>query len=307
MSQNTTEEKELTREQKLNKMRLEYQKIESLWIALCAVSLIGTFVYLFFVYKFKILASIPILRYGIIAALLILIFFCIYMLPVLMKKNKKYRAYSQAYKKAYVKPILEEAFGAGSYSAEEKVSIKEITEFSMLKKAKSALANDCVRGEYKDIPFLRYDLTLRYDKRSSTADCVLIAMECKTHLHSEVQIVQEQFKIGGAEYEQPENFCKILSGKGDLDKRFHFYAEKQKDGEDLVKEIRFKDVDKLTKKNPVAIFFDQKKVYLVIKRDKDVMEAPIYRPVKEERSIREAGEEVELIRSWITLIKSWTK
>ena len=89
MSQNTTEEKELTREQKLNKMRLEYQKIESLWIALCAVSLIGTFVYLFFVYKFKILASIPILRYGIIAALLILIFFCIYMLPVLMKKNKK--------------------------------------------------------------------------------------------------------------------------------------------------------------------------------------------------------------------------
>ncbi len=35
------------------------------------------------------------------------------------------------------------------------------------------------------------------------------------------------------------------------------------------------------------------------------MEAPIYRPVKEERSIKEAGEEVELIKSWISLIKSW--
>lgn len=304
MNPNTSEEKELSREDKLNKMRLECRKIESIWIIMCAVSLIGTFVYLFFVYKYKILDGSA-LRYVFMVLLLLAVFFCIYMLPVLLKKNKKFKAYSLAYKKAYVKPILEETFGSGSYSPEEKISIKEITEFSMLKKAKSALANDCVSGSYKDIPFLRYDLTLRYDKRSATADCILIAMECKTRLKNELQIVQEQFKIGGVEYEQPEGYCKILSGKEDFDKRFNVYAENQKEGENFLKDIRFKDVDKLTRKIPTAIFFDQKKVYLVIKRDKDVMEAPVYRPVKEERSIKEAGEEIELIKSWITLIKSW--
>lgn len=304
MNPNTSEEKEISREAKLNKMRLEFRKLETFWIIMCAVSLIGTFVYLFFVYKFKILPGSP-LRYVFMVLLLVLVFFCIYMLPVLLKKNKKYKAYSLAYKKAYVKPILEETFGAGSYSEEEKVSIKEITEFSMLKKAKSALANDCVSGVYKDIAFLRYDLTLSYDKRSATTNCVLIAMEYRTKLKKELQIIQDTFKIGGAEYEQPEGYCRILSGRDDFDKHFSVYCENQKEGEDFIRDIRYKDVEKLTKRIPTAIFFDQKKVYLVIKRDRDVMEAPIYRPVKEERSIKEAGEEVELIKSWISIIKSW--
>ncbi len=295
-------EKGLTREQRLNKMRLEFRKIETIWLISCGISLIGTFVYLFFVYKMKILAGSS-LRYVFIVLLLLLVFFCIYLLPVLLKKNKKYKAYSLAYKMAYVKPLLEETFGEGTYSETEKVSLKEITEFSMIRKAKSAMANDCVNGVYDSVPFLRYDLTLRYDKKGATTDCVLIATDIKTHLKDELQIIHEQFRIGGSDYEQPEGYCKILSGKDAFDKKFNIYTKDQKEGEKFAKDLPFKDLEKLSHKTPIAIFFDRKKVYLVIKRDKDVMEAPIYRPVREERCLKEAGEEVGIIKSWIRILK----
>ena len=295
-------EKGLTREQRLNKMRLEFRKIETIWLISCGISLIGTFVYLFFVYKMKILAG-SYLRYVFIVLLLLLVFFCIYLLPVLLKKNKKYKAYSLAYKMAYVKPLLEETFGEGTYSETEKVSLKEITEFSMIRKAKSAMANDCVNGVYDSVPFLRYDLTLRYDKKGATTDCVLIATDIKTHLKDELQIIHEQFRIGGSDYGQPEGYCKILSGKDAFDKKFNIYTKDQKEGEKFAKDLPFKDLEKLSHKTPIAIFFDRKKVYLVIKRDKDVMEAPIYRPVREERCLKEAGEEVEIIKSWIRILK----
>ena len=250
----------------------------------------------------KILAGSS-LRYVFIVLLLLLVFFCIYLLPVLLKKNKKYKAYSLAYKMAYVKPLLEETFGEGTYSETEKVSLKEITEFSMIRKAKSAMANDCVNGVYDSVPFLRYDLTLRYDKKGATTDCVLIATDIKTHLKDELQIIHEQFRIGGSDYEQPEGYCKILSGKDAFDKKFNIYTKDQKEGEKFAKDLPFKDLEKLSHKTPIAIFFDRKKVYLVIKRDKDVMEAPIYRPVREERCLKEAGEEVEIIKSWIRILK----
>ena len=298
----TKEEKTLTREERLNQMRKNFRKIESIWLIACGASLLGTFVYLFFVYKRKILAGSP-LRFVFIVLLLLLVFFCIYLLPVLLKKNKNYRDYSLAYKNAYVKPLLEETFGEGTYSETEKVSLKDITEFSMLRKAKSASANDCVNGVYENVPFLRYDLTLRYDKKGGSTDCVLIATDIKTHLSDETQIIHDQFKISGADYEQPEGYCKILSGKDSFDKKFSIYTKNQKEAEKFAKDLPFKELEKLSHKTPIAIFFDRKKVYLVIKRDKDVMEAPIYRPVKEERCLKEAGEEVEIIKSWIRIVK----
>ena len=297
-----TEEKELTREQKLNKMRKEFRVVENIWLFSCSISLLGTFVYLFFVYKMPILANTP-LRYIFMVLLLLLIAFCIYLLPVLLKKNKKYKTYSMAYKNAYVKPLLEETFGEGSYSQQEKISIKDITEFSMLRQAKSALANDCVSGVYENIPFLRYDLTLRYGKKNGASDCVLIATDIKTHLKDELQIIHEQFNIGGEEYEQPEGYCKVLSGKDGFDKKFSIYTKDQKEGEKFAKDLPVKKIESLAKKTPLAIFFDRKKVYLVLKRDKDVMEAPIYRAVKEERCLKEAGEEVVLIKLWIEIVK----
>ena len=293
---------ELTREQKLNKMRKAYCMVETVWLFSCIVSLLGTFVYLFFIYKMNLFAGSP-LKIIFIVVLLLLVTFCIYLLPVILKKNKKYRQYSTEYKKAYIKPILEETFGEGAYSKEEKVSIKEITEFSLLKKAKSALANDCVNGICDGVPFLRYDLSLRYDKKSASADCVLIACDIKTHLKEELQIIHNQFKIGGTEYEQPEGYCKVLSGKDSFDKKFSVYAKEQDEGEKFARKTEHSKLEKLAKNAPIAIFFDKKKVYLVIKRDKDVMEAPVYRPVKEARCIKEAGEEVEIIKTWISILK----
>lgn len=301
MANDQSTEKELSREDRLNKMRKEFRNIENFWFLMCTISLIGTFVYLFVIYKTRFLAGSP-LRYIFIVILLLVVFFCIYLLPVLLKKNRKYKAYSKAYKDAYVKPLLEETFGEGSYTGEEKISIKEITEFSMLKKAKSAVANDCVSGRYKDIPFLRYDLSLRYDKKSASANCVLIASEIKTHLKDELQIIHEQFRIGD-DYEMPEGYCKVVTGKESFDKRFNIYTKNQKEGEKFAKDLPRKEIEKLAHKTPIAIFFDKKKVYLVIKRDKDVMEAPVYRPVREERCLKEAGEEAEIIRSWIDILK----
>ncbi len=293
---------ELTKEQKLNKLRKEYCTVETVWLLSCIISLLGTFAYLFCIYKFGIFAGSP-LRVIFIVVLLLLVTFCIYLLPVILKKNKKYKTYSTEYKKAFIKPLLEKTFGEGAYSAEEKVSIREITEFSLLKKAKSALANDCISGVYEGVPFLRYDLSLRYDKKSSEADCVLIASEIRTNLKEELQIIHNQFKIGGSDYEQPEGYCKVLSGKESFDKKFCVYAKDQAEGEKFAKRTEHSKLEKLAKKAPIAIFFDRKKVYLVIKRDKDVMEAPVYRPVKEERCIKEAGEEVEIIKTWIALLK----
>ena len=68
---------EKTREQKLNSMRREFRKTETLWLVCCCVSLIATFVYLFFIYKKQLFADSP-LKYIFIVVLLVFVFFCIY-------------------------------------------------------------------------------------------------------------------------------------------------------------------------------------------------------------------------------------
>jgi hypothetical protein len=301
MTDNTKPEEE-TREQRLNGMRREFRKTESLWLACCGLSLIATFAYLFLIYKMNLLAGSP-LKYIFIVVLLLVVFFCIYFLPIFLKKNKKYKVYSTEYKKAFIKPLLEEAFGEGTYTGTEKMSLDGITDFSLLRKAKGAMANDCVNGVYDQVPFLRYDLTLRYDKKSATTDCVLIATDIKTHLKDELQIIHDKFKISGADYDHPEGYGKVSSGKDSFDKKFSVYAKDVKEGERFAKKLNYSKLEKLARKDPIAVFFDKKKVYLVIKRDKDVMEAPVYHSVKEERCIKEAKEEVDIIKSWIDFLK----
>ena len=106
MSNEKPVSEEMTREQKLNKMRKDYCAVETLWLFMCIVSLLGTFVYLFFVYKMGLFSGSP-LKIIFIVVLLLLVMFCIYLLPVILKKNKKYKMYSTEYKKAYIKPLLE--------------------------------------------------------------------------------------------------------------------------------------------------------------------------------------------------------
>lgn len=296
------EKKELTTEQKLNAMRMKVFHVENIWITCCALSLIGTFVYLFLIYKKGILPGTP-LRYILIPVCLLVVVFCIYMLPILLRKNRKYAAYSEEYKNAYVKPYMEKAFGEGSYRGNDKVSLREITDFSVLDKAKTAKANDCIRGSHSGIPFIRYDLTLGYDAKNATLPCVLIAIELKTGLENEVQLIHEDFKFSGKGYDQPEGYAKILSGMKSFDKEFAIYVKDQKEGETFIEKMAGKEISKKAKNFPPAIFFDKTKVYLLIRRDKDVMEAPVYHRVKEGRCIKEVELEVELIRTWIDLLK----
>lgn len=296
------EKKELTIEQKLNAMRKKVLHVENIWIICCALSLLGTFFYLFLIYKKGILPGTP-LRYILIPVCLLVVVFCIYMLPILLRKNRRYAEYSEEYKKAYVKPYMEKAFGEGSYLGNEKVSLREIADFYILEKAKTAKANDCIRGSHRNVQFIRYDLMLGYESKNSDINCVLIAIEMETGLRNEVQLIHEDFKFSGKEYEQPEGYAKILSGRKSFDKEFAVYVKDQKEGEAFIGKISGKEISKKAKSFPPALFLDQNKVYLLIRRDKDVMEAPIYHRVKEGKCIKEVELEVDLIRSWINLLK----
>lgn len=292
----------LSNEQILNKMRKRVLFLENVWLTVCILGFAVTFTYLFLIYKYGFLAGSP-WKYINIFILLAIVSFCIYLLPVVLKKNTRYAEYSAKFKQMYVKPLLEASFGSGSYSKEEKVSIKEITEFSMLRKARSARANDCVNGEYEGVAFIRYDLTLKYENKGGKKDCVLIVAQMETGLKEEIQLVHEDFSIGRADYEQPEGYCKILSSEKDFDKKFRIYAKEQHEGEKFTRRLPFKKLIAFSKKLPIAAFFDRNMVYLVVGRGKDVMEAPIYHAVKEGKCIKEAEAEVELIKNWIELLK----
>lgn len=291
-----------TKEQYLNKLRRGVLLRENVWLVCCILSFIATFTYLFFIYKFGLLAGSP-WKYINIILLLLLTSFNIYLLPIVLRKNTRYTEYSAKFKQMYVKPLLEDAFGSGSYTKEEKVSIKEITEFSMLKKARSARANDCVKGNYDGVPFIRYDLTMKYENKSGKTDCVLIVAQIDTNLKEELQLVHEDFGIGKADYEQPDDYCQVLSPDKDFDKKFFIYAKNQREGEKFARKLPYRKLISFSKKLPVAAFFDRGKVYLVVGRGKDVMEAPIYRAVKEGRCIKEAEAEVDLIKNWISILK----
>lgn len=296
------ENKEQTTEQRLNALRMKVCHVENIWIFCCALSLIGTFAYLFLIYKKGILPGTP-LRYILIPVCLLVVVFCIYMLPILLRKSRKYAVYSEEYKNAYVKPYMEKAFGEGSYLGNDKVSLRDIADFSVLEKAKTAKANDCIRGSHRSVPFIRYDLTLGYDNKNSGLTCVLIAIELKTGLRNEVQLIHEDFKFTGKEYEQPEGYAKILSGKKSFDKEFAVYVKDQKEGEAFIERIAAKDISKKAKNFPPALFFDRSKAYILLRRDKDVMEPPVYHRVKEGKCIKEVELEVELIRTWIDIMK----
>lgn len=300
---NETSNLEVSPEEMLENARKQARNADLIWRVATVLSLAITFSYLIFLYWGHLLSSSNIMiRIAIGVGLLILIFVCVYILPVFLKTQAKYRRYSVLYKNTYLKPYLEESFKGGEYEDYSKVSIKELTEFSLFKKSRSAEANDCVFGTYKGIDFKRYDLALRYKKSNSTSDCVLIVCNIKTKLKDELQIIENNFKLGGESYEQPENLCKILSGSDRFDKKYDVYAENQSDGEKFLRNNLLKRFTRLAVKGSIAAFFDKKRVYLVIRRKKDVMEAPLYRKVDRKRCEKEADIEVDIIKEWIDLL-----
>ena len=289
-------------EDEVNALRKAYLTADLIRKAVSILLFIITGIFIFLVFK-KVFDFTLIVSSIIVLILLCAIFVCIYLLPHFLKMNSKHRAYSTKYKEAFLKPTLEEAFSKGEYSDFEKISTRDLTRNSMLKKAKSAVANDCVRGVYKKIPFLRYDLALRYGKKKTGSDCVMIVAQVNTKLKHEVQIIGNNFKIGGMDYEQPESFCKILSSHEKFDSKFSVYAKDQDDGQKFLKESIAAKIYKFKPHGPIALFFDKDEVSLIIRKSKDAMEAPVYKKVKKSTAVKEANEEVELIKEWLEILQ----
>jgi len=289
-------------EEEVNALRVRYLKADVIWKIASVLVFALTAGYIVLAFK----KVIDLEFYASSVAVLILlgaIFICIYLLPHFLKMNSKHREYSTKYKEAFLKPTLEEAFSKGEYTDYEKISTKDLTQNSMLKKAKSALANDCIRGSYQKIPFLRYDLALRYGKKKATSDCVMIVAQVDTKLDHEVQIIGNDFKIGGMDYDQPESFCKILSSESSFDSKFSVYAKEQNEGQKFLKQSLINKISKYKAGGPIALFFDRDEVSIIIRKNKDAMEAPVYKKVKKDKAVKEANEEVKAIKEWIDILE----
>lgn len=290
-----------TTEEQLNALRKRYLAADNIWKVASLVVLLLACSYVLLIFNRVINATIYV---DAIVALVFLssLFFCIYLLPHLLKTSSKQKDYFTKYKEEYLKNTLEQEFKEGEYSDYEKVSSRDLTKITMLKKAKGAVANDCIKGTYKKIDFCRYDLALRYGKKKASSNCVLIITELKTKLKSEVQIVENSFKIGGMDYEMPEKFCKLLSSDNKFDEKFSVFAEDQDDGQKFLKDKFVGKLRKLDVGGPVAIFCDKDEICLIIKKRKDPMEAPIHTPVKEKKAKEDAYEEVDTIKAWIEIL-----
>ncbi len=292
----------LSDEERINALRKKYLKADITWKLVSTVVFVLAGVYVVLVFK-KVINFDFLVNSLIVLFLLSAIFLCVYLLPHFLKMNSKQKEYSSKYKEAFLKPTLEEAFSKGEYSDYEKISTRDLTRNSMLKKAKSAVANDCIRGTHKKIPFLRYDLALRYGKKKAGSDCVMIVAQVDTRLKSEVQIIGNDFKIGGMDYEQPETYCKILSSNEKFDSKFAVYAKEQDDGQKFLKNSLTSRILKFKADGPVALFFDKDEVSIIIRRSKDAMEAPVYRKIKKATAEKEANEEVKIIKEWIEILE----
>lgn len=298
---NSVESGQLSIEEEVNRLRKAYRKADIIWKTASICMLVITVLYIICVFK-KVFDVEGYLNAILAIVMLLGIFVCVYLLPYFLGMNSKMKAYSTKYKEVFIKPILEEAFSKSEYNDYDKISTRDLTKISMLKKAKSAVANDCIRGRYKDIKFLRYDLALRYGKKKSSSDCVLIIAEVDTGLKEELQIIDKEFKIGGVVYDQPENYCKLLSSNEAFDKQYNIYAKEQKEGQKFLGSSIVGKIAKFKAGGPIAVFFDKDEIYFIVKKNKDVMEAPVYKEAKKSKAAREAENEVKVIREWIEIL-----
>ncbi len=301
-TQNVTEEPvELTQVQKLNQMRKAYRNADIIWKVITVLVVILAFVFIYLSYM-KIMFAEGALRIVLSVLFLLAIPFCLYILPLILKMSSKYKAYTTEYKTNFLQEKIHKEFPKADYKAKDRISIKEISECSMIKKARSANANDCIEGTYKGVDFLRYDMELSYKKSRRTSDCVLIACNNRTELNSEVQIIERNFSIGKTSYEKPENYQDYVSADEAFDKKFAVYVQNPEDASNFVDKEFMRKISKFDGRGPIAAFFDKKKVYLIIRRKKDSMEAPVYKAVKEGTCRREAEKETEVIKKWLELL-----
>ena len=295
------EVEELTPIEKLNKMRKAFRNADVLWKVITSVVVLMTFVYIYFAY-IKMMFGDGLLRIILAIVFLVAIPFCLYILPMLLKMSTKFKAYNTEYKNNFLQEKIHEEFPKADYKSKDRISIKEISECSMIKKARSVNANDCIEGTYKGIDFLRYDMELSYKKGRQTSDCVLIVCNNRTELNSEIQIIDRDFRIGKSVYEKPEAYLEYPTQDEVFDRKFVVYIQNKEDANSFVdKELR-KKLSKFAGGGPLAAFFDKKKVYLIVKRKKDAMEAPVYKKVRDSACRKEAEKEMNVIKKWVELL-----
>ncbi len=292
---------ELSQVDKLNAMRKKYRNADIIWKCITTLVVILAFVYIYLAYMKLIFADGP-MRVILAIVFLVAIPFCLYVLPMILKMSSKFKSYNTEYKNNFLQEKIHQEFPKADYKAKERISIKEISECSMIKKARSASANDCIEGTYRGVDFLRYDMELSYKKRRKVSDCVLIACNNRTELSSEIQIVQKNFSIGKVAYEKPESYSEYVSGNERFDKEYAVYAQNIEEAVSFVDKELMRKLEKFNGGGPIAAFFDKKKVYLIIRRKKDAMEAPIYKAVKEATCRKEAEKEAEVIRNWVDIL-----
>lgn len=301
MSEQTTKEEKSPKD-KINELRIKYRNADLICKIASALSVVAILVYIGVLFYNKTFFTSSPWKIVVSVILLVFMFGSMYILPIILKNNAKRREYSSAYKTYFLKPALEDAFAGGEYNTEEKISVKDLSEMSVLKKAHKAVANDCVRGTYKGVSFLRYDITLQFEKKSAVTDCIMIVCDSDLKVKTEISLVSYKFKIGGKEYEQPEDFCRILSSLQEFNKKYSVYAKDQAKAEDFLEEKIYKKFLKHFFSSPVAAFFDRDKAILVIKTSKDVLEAPVYSSINESKCKKETEQQIEIIKNWIEFI-----
>lgn len=292
---------ELSLVDKLNTMRKAYRNADIVWKCITTLVVILAFVYIYLAYMKLMFEDGP-MRVILAIVFLVAIPFCLYVLPMILKMSSKFKNYNTEYKNNFLQEKIHKEFPKADYKAKERISIKEISECSMIKKARSASANDCIEGTYRGVDFLRYDMELSYKKRRKVSDCVLIACNNRTEIKSEIQIIQKNFSIGKVAYEKPEGYSEYVTGNERFDKEYAVYAQNIEEAVGFVDKELIRKLDKFSGGGPIAAFFDKKKVYLIIRRKKDSMEAPVYKAVKEATCRKEAEKEAEVIRNWVDLL-----
>lgn len=287
--------------EKLNDKRKAYCKADLIYKASCTASVLLCIGYIVLLFTgFLKGENIPRIIIGVV--LLVIVLACLYILPLILKRSSKYKTYSLEYKTAFLKPVFEGEFPNAVYKEADKISIKEISECSMLKKSRSATANDCIEGRYKGVDFLRYDVELSAGKKSSKSDCVVITCGNKTIIKGELQIVDAKFTVGRTAYEKPEDLFPYITGEESFDKHYKMYVESREEADKVLSKDFQKSLCKFSAGGPIAVFFDKQRVYLVIRRRKDSLEAPVYKAVKESTCRKEAGKEAQVIRDWLELL-----
>lgn len=292
---------ELTQVEKLNELRKKYRNADLLWKLITVVVIILAIAFIYMAYM-KIVFDDGLLRVIVACVFLLAIPFCLYILPLLFKMSSKFKAYDAEYKNVFLQEKINAELPRADYKAKDRISIKEISECSMIRKARSANANDCIEGTYKGVDFLRYDMELSYKKSRKVSDCVLIACANRTELDGEVQIIQRDFKIGKQLYEMPEGYQEYVTNDEKFSKEFVVYTAGQEIASSFIDKELMRKISRFSGGGPIAAFFDKKKVYLIIKRKKDAMEAPIYKVVRESACRKEAEKEAEVIKNWVDLL-----